>query len=55
MTKAITQICEGIETGDYNVNELMRDDLIKLFPTWKNELSRVYNNQPKKDQEERIF
>jgi hypothetical protein len=55
MTKAITQICEGIETGDYNVNELMRDDLIKLFPTWKNEISRVYNNQPKKDQEERIF
>jgi hypothetical protein len=55
MTKAITQICEGIETGDYTVTELMRDDLIKLFPTWKNEISRVYNNQPKKDQEERIF
>jgi hypothetical protein len=54
MTKAITQICEGIETGDYNVNELMRDDLIKLFPTWKNEISRVYNNKPKKE-EERIF
>jgi hypothetical protein len=55
MTKAITQICEGIETGDYNVNELMRDDLIKLFPTWKNEISRVYNNQPKKEDEEKIF
>jgi len=54
MTKAITQICEGIETGDYTVNEQTRDDLIKLFPTWKNEISRVYNNQPKKE-EERIF
>jgi hypothetical protein len=29
--------------------------LIKLFPVWKNEITRVYNNQPKKDQEERIF
>jgi len=55
MTKAITQICEGIESGDYTVNEQTRDDLIKLFPVWKNEISRVYNNQPKKDQEERIF
>ena len=55
MTKAITQICEGIETGDYTVTEPTRDELIKLFPVWKNEISRVYNNQPKKDQEERIF
>ena len=55
MTKAITQICEGIKTGDYTVTEPTRDELIKLFPVWKNEITRVYNNQPKKDQEERIF
>jgi len=54
MTKAITQICEGIETGDYTVTEPTRDELIKLFPVWKNEITRVYNNQPKKE-EERIF
>lgn len=54
MTKAITQICEGIETGDYTVNEQTRDDLIKLFPSWANEIRRVYLNQPKKE-EERIF
>lgn len=54
MTKAITQVTEGIEAGDYTVNEATREELIKLFPTWRNEINRVYLNQPKKE-EERIF
>jgi signal recognition particle GTPase len=55
MTKTLTQITEQIESGDFVTSETQRDQLIKLFPVWKNEISRVYNNQPKKDQEERIF
>jgi hypothetical protein len=55
MTKTLTQITEQIESGDFATSEAQRDQLIKLFPVWKNEISRVYNNQPKKDQEERIF
>jgi hypothetical protein len=55
MTKTLTQITEQIESGDFATSEAQRDQLIKLFPVWKNEISRVYNNQPKKDQDERIF
>lgn len=55
MTKTLTQITEQIESGDFVTSETQKDQLIKLFPVWKNEISRVYNNQPKKDQEERIF
>lgn len=55
MTKTLTQITEQIESGDFATSEAQRDQLIKLFPVWKNEITRVYNNQPKKDQEERIF
>jgi hypothetical protein len=51
MTKAITQVVEGIEVGDYKVNEALRDELIKLFPTWRNEINRVFLNQPKKEEE----
>jgi hypothetical protein len=54
MTKTLTQITEQIESGDFVTSEAQRDQLIKLFPVWKNEISRVYNNQPKKE-EERIF
>jgi len=55
MTKTLTQITEQIESGDFVTSEAQRDQLIKLFPVWKNEISRVYNNQPKKGEEERIF
>jgi hypothetical protein len=55
MTKAITQVVEGIEVGDYAMTEMQMDALISLFPSWANEIRRVYLNQPKKDQEERIF
>jgi hypothetical protein len=55
MTKTLTQITEQIESGDFVTSEAQRDQLIKLFPVWKNEISRVYNNQPKKEDEEKIF
>jgi len=55
MTKTLTQITEQIESGDFVTSEVQRGQLIKLFTVWKNEITRVYNNQPKKDQEERIF
>jgi hypothetical protein len=54
MTKTLTQITEQIESGDFVTSEVQRDQLIKLFPVWKNEITRSYNNQPKKE-EERIF
>jgi hypothetical protein len=55
MTKTLTQITEQIESGDFVTSEAQKGQLIKLYPVWKNEISRVYNNQPKKDQDERIF